>query len=211
MGVGEQAFNLRPIRIRLEFSTETWSQAVSWWQKEDKQLETLLQGWKEQEGDEAGPELLRKSLDGLKAEEFRVKERGQMHITHLRELAYSIRSLNHGDHDVMKYVEDEIRNQCRSILRDCCIEMANSTEDMKWASSIENHTDVLVTRGIVSDEVSQQFKAMSSSADNVVKTNFLVLVPHLVQAVKEIFRDESVPPSQSGMRGLGKETVTRIV
>ena len=66
--MGEQAFNLRPIRIRLEFPTETWSQAVSWWQKEDKQLETLLQGWKEQEGDEAGPELLRKSLDGLKAE-----------------------------------------------------------------------------------------------------------------------------------------------
>lgn len=133
-----------------------------------------------------------------------------MHITHLRELATSILGLNHEDRDMMKYLENEIRNLCRSILRDCCIEIANSKEDMKWASSIENHTNILVTKGIVSNEVSQRYKAMFSSAENVVKDNFLRLVPHLVQAVKDIFRDESIPLSQSGMRGLDEETVTRI-
>ena len=142
--------------------------------------------------------------------EYRINERGQMHITHLRELATSILGLNHEDRDMMKYLENEIRNLCRSILRDCCIEIANSKEDMKWASSIENHTNILVTKGIVSNEVSQRYKAMFSSAENVVKDNFLRLVPHLVQAVKDIFRDESIPLSQSGMRGLDEETVTRI-
>ena len=132
-----------------------------------------------------------------------------MHITHLRELATSILGLSHEDHDMMKYLENEIRNLCRSILRDCCIEMANSKEEMKWASSIDL-TNILVANRIISNEVSQQYRAMFSSAENVVKANFLELVPHLVQAVKEIFRDESIPLSQSGMRGLGEETVIRI-
>ena len=132
-----------------------------------------------------------------------------MHITHLRELATSILGLSHEDHDMMKYLENEIRNLCRSILRDCYIEMANSKEEMKWASSIDL-IHIFVANRIISKEVSQQYRAMFSSAENVVKANFLELVPHLVQAVKEIFRDESIPLSQSGMRGLGEETVIRI-
>ena len=91
-----------------------------------------------------------------------------MHITHLRELATSILGLSHEDHDMMKYLENEIRNLCRSILRDCCIEMANSKEDMKWASSI-NLIHILVANRIISKEVSQQYRAMFLSAENVVK------------------------------------------
>ena len=68
LGVGELAFNLRPIHERLELPAETWSQAVSRWQREDKQLETLLQRWKEQERDETGPALLKRSLEGLRPE-----------------------------------------------------------------------------------------------------------------------------------------------
>ena len=68
MGVGELAFNLRPIHERLELPAETWTQAVSRWQREDKQLETLLQRWKEQERDETRPALLKRSLEGLRPE-----------------------------------------------------------------------------------------------------------------------------------------------
>ena len=63
MGVGELAFNLRPVHERLELPAETWSQAVSRWQREDKQLETLLQ-----ERDETRPALLKRSLEGLRPE-----------------------------------------------------------------------------------------------------------------------------------------------
>ena len=41
---------------------------MSRWQREDKQLETLLQRWKEQERDETGPALLKRSLEGLRPE-----------------------------------------------------------------------------------------------------------------------------------------------
>ena len=41
---------------------------MSRWQREDKQLETLLQRWKEQERDETRPALLKRSLEGLRPE-----------------------------------------------------------------------------------------------------------------------------------------------
>ena len=41
---------------------------MSRWQREDKQLETLLQRWKEQERDETRTALLRRSLEGLRPE-----------------------------------------------------------------------------------------------------------------------------------------------
>ena len=134
-----------------------------------------------------------------------------MHITHLRELATTIAGLQHDDDDMIKHLDNEIRDLCRSALRDCCIEMANIKEDLEWATSTENYADILVTHRQISKEVSKLYKQMRfSSTKESINDSFLLLVPHLVQAIKEIFRDESIPQGQSGMRGMAEETLTNV-
>lgn len=76
-----------------------------------------------------------------------------MYIIYLRELVILIFCLNYEDCDMMKYLENEIRNLCRFILRDCCIEIVNLKEDMKWVSFIENYINIFVIKGIVFNEV----------------------------------------------------------
>ena len=61
-------FNLKPVAQKLGLPTETWSQAVSCWQEEKKQLEIILLSWREKHGDKADPALLRKTLVGLEPE-----------------------------------------------------------------------------------------------------------------------------------------------
>ena len=134
-----------------------------------------------------------------------------MYIKHLRELATTIEGLRHKDHDQMKYLDNEIEYLCRSVFRDCCIEMANTKKDLEWATSTENQTDFLVSKGRISEKVSKLYKKMSSSFEESITGNFLSIVPDLVQPVKEIFRDKNIPQVQSGMRGVAEEvTLTKI-
>ena len=130
-----------------------------------------------------------------------------MHITHLRELATTIDRLEHKDRDMMEHLSSEIKHLCGSIFRDCCIEMANSRRDLEWATSTENHSDVLVTHGRISQEVSRQYEEIRLSPVHSVTENFLSIVPHLIQPIKEIFKDESVPQVRNGMRGVTEEIV----
>ena len=134
-----------------------------------------------------------------------------MYITHLRELASTIEGLTHTDHDLMKYLGNEITYLCRSVFRDCCLEMANTKEDLEWATSTENHTDILATHRRISKEVSKLYKQMRFFSEESITVNFLSIVPDLVQPVKEIFRDKNIAQVQSGMRGVAEEvTLTKI-
>ena len=139
--------------------------------------------------------------------EYRVKERGQMHIEHLRELAVTIVGLQHKDPNMIKYLGIEINKLCKSVLRDCCIEMANSKEELDLATSTENYcASVLEMNRQISKDVAMKYRQMCRSCEESITDGFLVIVPELIQAIKEIFPDENVPQEQSGLRGLAEET-----
>ena len=140
--------------------------------------------------------------------EYRVKERGQMHIEHLRELAVTIVGLQHKDPNMIKYLGIEINKLCKSVLKDCCIEMATSKEELDLATSTENYCAcVLEMNRHISKDVAIKYGQMCRSREESITDSFLVIVPELIQAIKEIFRDANVPQEQSGMRGLAEETI----
>ena len=138
--------------------------------------------------------------------EYRVKDRGQMHIENLRDLAVTIFGLQHKDPDTMKYLGGEIKKLCDSVLRDCCIEMATSNEQLDLAISTENCASLLKVHGKISTDVVNKYKQMCRSPEESVAESFLMIVPQLVQTIKEIFRDKKNPQAQNGLRGVSDET-----
>ncbi|XP_078373923.1 uncharacterized protein LOC144657462 [Oculina patagonica] len=206
LGVENVIFNVKPVTLKLELSKETLSQVVACWQSEAKQLEMILQRWRSKQANTDDLAVLRKALKGLEPEEYRVKERGQMHIEHLRELAVTILGLQHKDPNMMKYLGFEIKKLCDSVLRDCCIEMATTKEDLDYATSTENCVSLLEIHRQISEDLAKKYKHMCLSPEEFITGNFLMIVPQLVQAIKEIFRDERIPQVQSGLRGVSDET-----
>ncbi|XP_022786989.1 uncharacterized protein LOC111327144 isoform X2 [Stylophora pistillata] len=205
LGIENLIYNLQPVAQKLELSMELRRQVVSCWQNEEKQLEVILQNWSEKQGDDADPAFLRKTLGELEPKAYKVKERGQMHIRHLRELATRIDRLEHNDVDMEIYLIKEIKYLCGSVFRDCCIEMANSKGDLEFAASTENHSEILATHDRISKEVSSQYRKIR------MPRHFLPIIPHLIQAVKEIFKDENIPQIQNGMIGISEDvTLTKI-
>ena len=143
--------------------------------------------------------------------EYKVKERGQMHIEHLRELAREIAGLRHRDPDVMKYFDHEIIKLYNSLLRDCCIEIATTKEEVESATQTENYASVLVINKRLPEGVANKIKRMISSHDESITRSFLFILPELVQSIKEIFREEKISQTQSGLRGVTEETtLTKI-
>ena len=134
-----------------------------------------------------------------------------MHIEHLRELAVTIVGLQNKDTNMMKHFEQKIEKLCNSILRDCCIEMATSRKDLDLAISTENCASLLESyrqiRQIPGDIAEKCQLLFMTREESTILEDFLVIVPQLVQTIKEIFRDENVPHQQSGLRGVVDETV----
>ena len=129
-----------------------------------------------------------------------------MHIEHLRELAVTIVGLQHKDTNMMKYLGQEIKKLCNSILRDCCIEMATSKEDLDLATSTENLADLLKSHRQIPADVAKKYYCMCLSPEESIATNFLIIVPHIVQWIKDIFQEKKIPQVQSGLRGIPDET-----
>lgn len=134
-----------------------------------------------------------------------------MHIDHLRELAVTIVGLQHTDPSMTKYLGNEIKTLCSSILRDCCIELATSKEDLELATSTENCTSLLESYRQIPGDVAKKCKRLCMTPEESVAADFLVIVPRLSQAIKEIFRDEKVPHQQSGLRGVTDETALQKI
>ena len=127
-----------------------------------------------------------------------------MHIRHLRQLAVKIRELKIENADSMRYFTGKITSLCETILRDCCIELTSSPEEVERAASSEEH--YLVYQKITHDTASK-YQQMCSSSQESMAENFLAFVPHFIQDIKAIFRDENIPDVQSGLRGLPKDTL----
>jgi len=85
--------------------------------------------------------------------------------------------------------------------------MAESKEDLDLATSTENCASLLEVNGKITEDVAKKYEHMRLSPDESITANFLMIVPHLVQCIKEIFRDEKIPKVQSGLRGVPDETI----
>ena len=133
-----------------------------------------------------------------------------MHIRHLRELAVKIREslrMKTVNANLMRYFTDKITLLCKTILRDCCIEITSSPEEVERAVSSENHANYLQVYQKISQDTASKYQQICSSSEESITQNFLAIVPQLIQDVKAIFRDEMIPDVQSGLRGLPKNTL----
>lgn len=142
--------------------------------------------------------------------DYKVTERGQMHIRHLRELAVEIRGMKIENAELMRYFTGKIESLCKTILTDCCIQLATSTEEAETAASSEDHANYLGVYQKISPDTASKYQQMCSSSKEFIASNFLVFVPHLTQDIKAIFRDQMIPDVQNGLRGLPEDALYRM-
>ena len=133
-----------------------------------------------------------------------------MHIGHLRELAVTILELKTEDADLMRYFTGKIESLCNTILADCCIQLATSAEEAESAASSEGHANYLEVYQKISHDTATKYHQMCSSSEDSIPSNFLAFVPHLIQDIKAIFRDQMIPEVQNGMWGLPKDALDRM-
>ena len=133
-----------------------------------------------------------------------------MHIRHLRELAFEIRGLKIENADLMRYFTRKIEVLCKTILTDCCIQLARSAEEAERAGSSEDHAKYLEDYQKISQDTASKYQQMCSSSKESIASNFLAFVPHLIQDIKTIFRDQMIPDVQNGLRGLPKDVLNRM-
>ena len=142
----------------------------------------------------------------------RVNQRGQMHINNLRYFAAKISSLKHDNADLMKYFSTKVHTLCNMVLSDCCIELEKSADGVERAASFTNHVFYLEMHGLVSEHVSKCCQQISeSSSAESINEPFLVIVPNLIQSIKEIFVIKKNSKAQNGLRGLPDKTVDNYV
>ena len=144
----------------------------------------------------------------------RVTQRGQMHVRHLRELATKISGLQQENSDLAKNLECKIQNLCKSIFRDCCIELEHLSDKIERAASSINHIDYLQKHGALTKDVALIYKRICSSATGVpqfIIENFLSVVPQLIQTTKEVYVHEEISQVQNGLRGLPDKDLEHFV
>ena len=134
-----------------------------------------------------------------------------MHIKHLRYFASKIWSLKHDSPDLMKYFSSKVHTLCNTVLTDCCIELEKSAKGVGKAASSKNHVVYLERHLLVPQHVSKCCQQICSSSAESINKPFLVIVPDLIQSIKEIFVVKRNSKAQNGLRGLPDKTVENYV
>ena len=134
-----------------------------------------------------------------------------MHIRQLRELAIKIPEFTEIENaDLMRYFTGKIKSLCQAILRDCCIQLTSSPEEAERAASSADHANYLEFYKKISHDTASKYQRMCSSSEESIPKNFLAIVPHFIQDIKAIFRDQMIPDVQNGLRGLPEDTLDRM-
>ena len=148
--------------------------------------------------------------------DYRVTERGQMHIRHLRKVVTKILGLQYMNADSQKYFIRKIQNLCKSVFRDCCIELELSAENVERAASSTTHAQYLIqsieNHCLLPQEIKRKYHEICSLFEESTIKTFLIIIPYLIQNIKDVFvekRMSDVP--QNGLRGLPKKTLDRFV
>lgn len=129
-----------------------------------------------------------------------------MHIRNLRELAAKVSGFQCTNFDLMKYSAWRIQTLVKTVLKDCCIELEDSAEEIDRAASSTNHFDYLKIRRPTPEDIARKYQVICSPSEESIIKVFPTIVPHLIQYVKEIFVDE-IPQGQNGLRGLDEKKV----
>lgn len=133
-----------------------------------------------------------------------------MHIENLRELSMKIFNTKHADSELVKYLTCQVQHLTISVLRDCCIEIASFEEDVEVSGSLEYCASFLEVHQRISKDDAQKYQQVCSSPSKSLMEKFLVIVPFLIQTVKDIFLDESIENVQSGLWGLPESTINQL-
>ena len=128
-----------------------------------------------------------------------------MHIRHLRELAIKISDLKTKNAELIEYFSGKVQTLCDGVLRDCCIQVENSVEDVERGASSEDYVNYLEVHMKVSPETVSKYQRMCSSSEESIVKSFLAIVPQLIQDIKAIFHDEIKPDVQNGLKGLNND------
>lgn len=148
--------------------------------------------------------------------DYRVTLRGQMHIRQLRNVAKKILGLQYMHADLQNYFIRKIQNLCKSVFRDCCVELEVSADNVERAAASTNHAQYLIqsidNHCPLPQEIKKRYQEVCSlSEESTIKT-FLIIVPYLIQNTKDIFVDKRMSEvPQNGLRGLTKETLDTFV
>ena len=145
-----------------------------------------------------------------------VTERGQMHIRHLRKLATKISGLQNMNADSVNYFVRKIQTLCKAVLRDCCIELESSIEDVYRAASSKSYAEFLIhsieIHRPLPDDIRKKYQQVCSSSEKSIIKTFLIIVCYLIQNIKNVFVDERISEvPQNGLRGLPKEKLDEFV
>ena len=152
---------------------------------------------------------------------YNVTQRGQMHVRHLREYAAKISGLQRTDANLMKYFAGQIQSLCKTLLRDCCIELETSAEGVERAASSSNYVRYMEIHRPVPEDIKERYPEIFSSLKESTEAEilsslkesteaFVAVVPNLIQITKEIFVEEEVSKVQNGLRGLPKEKIEQL-
>ena len=139
-----------------------------------------------------------------------------MHIRQLRKVATKILGLQYMHADSQNYFIRKIQSLCKSVFRDCCIELEVSADNVERAASSTNHAQYLIqsidNHCPLPQEMKKRYQEVCSlSEESTIKT-FLIIVPYLIQNIKDIFVDQRMSEvPQNGLRGLTKETLDTFV
>ena len=138
---------------------------------------------------------------------YKVTQRGQMYIRNLRKLATKIMGLERQTAESCEHFTSQIKSLCKRMVRDCCIELEDTPEAVETAASelFSNHLDYPENHpSRPGNDVTRKCQEIFSlSGEKAIKA-FLVIVPQVIQNVKEIFVDVRMPEVQNGLRGFPK-------
>ena len=142
---------------------------------------------------------------------YKVIQRGQMHVRHLRELATKLSGLQCENAELMNYFTVKIQTLCKMALRDCCMELEGSVEGVERAALSTNPVGYLEIHRAIPKDIAQKYQQVCSSSEESIIKIFLAIVPNLIQSIKEIFVDENISEEQNGLRGLAEDTLEQFL
>ena len=132
-----------------------------------------------------------------------------MHIRHVRELSTKI--IHCKNAKFMKHFAFRISTLCKTVLRDCCIQLEGCESGVERAASAKKHAGYLEIHRAIPKDIALKYQQLCSSSEESIIKIFLTVVPHLIQSIKEIFVDKGISEVQNGLRGLSEERLEQFL
>ena len=132
-----------------------------------------------------------------------------MHIRHVRELSTKI--IHCKNAEFLKHLAFRISTLCKTVLRDCCIQLEGCESGVERAASAKNHAVYLEIHRAIPKDIAWKYQQLCSSSEESIIKIFLTVVPHLIQSIKEIFVDKGISEVQNGLRGLSDERLEQFL